>query len=393
MKAIVHDRYGPPDVLRVEEVDQPVPGQGEVLVQVRATTVNRTDCHRRAASPWLWRLFAGPLRPRLRILGSEFPGVVAAAGPAVTGIAVGDQVFGLNPGLLGAHAEYLCVPWGGLIAPKPARVSFEEAAAVCDGALNALACLRRAGVSSGQQVLIYGASGSIGTAAVQLAAWLGAEVTAVCGTKNLDLVRSLGASQVIDYTAEDFTSHGRAYDIIYDAVGKHSFSRCKSSLRPGGIYLSADGWPVRQAGRAAPRSARRGRHISRGHRPALPAGAGSRRGQVRRNPAENGERRPDHQRQPSPVRSVCGVPTDAMLCCSDWRDLSGAFRRARLRGRCGTAVVSSARASGSGAVRGCAFSVLRLSMGRYGFGHTHRVYLRSCSPDLPMSRLLDVLGR
>lgn len=242
MRAVVHDRYGPPDVLRIEQVERPVPRDDEVLVRIRATTVNRTDCHRRAASPFLWRLFAGLRRPRRRILGSEFAGEVQAAGPAVTGFKVGDQAFGLNPGLLGAHAEYLCMPESGLIAHMPAGVSFEEAAAVCDGALNALACLKRAGVNTGQKILIYGASGSIGTAAVQLARYFGADVTAVCNTKNLELARSLGAGQVIDYTAADFTRNGQSYDVIYDAVGKHSFRRCKGSLKPGGIYLSADGW-------------------------------------------------------------------------------------------------------------------------------------------------------
>lgn len=242
MRAVVHDRYGPPGVLRIEQVERPVPKDDEVLVKIRATTVNRTDCHRRAASPALWRLFAGLRRPRRPILGSELAGEVAATGPAVTEFKGGDQVFGLNPGLLGAHAEYLCMPQGGLIAHMPARVSFEEAAAVCDGALNALACLKRAGLKKGQKVLIYGASGSIGTAAVQLARYFGADVTAVCNTKNLELARSLGAGQVIDYTAEDFTSNGQTYHLIYDAVGKHSFRRCKGSLKPGGTYLSADGW-------------------------------------------------------------------------------------------------------------------------------------------------------
>jgi 2-desacetyl-2-hydroxyethyl bacteriochlorophyllide A dehydrogenase len=242
MRAVVHDRYGPPEVLRIERVERPVPADGEVLVEIWATTVNRTDCHRRAARPFLWRLFAGVRRPRRRILGSEFAGEVAAAGQGVTGFRAGDQVFGLNPGLLGAHAEYLCMPAGGLIARKPAETSFEEAAAVLDGGLNALACLRRAGLAEGQKILIYGASGSIGTAAVQLAACFGAEVTAVCDTKNLGLARSLGAGRVIDYTAEDFTRNGHSYDIIYDAVGKHSFRRCKGSVKPGGTYLSADGW-------------------------------------------------------------------------------------------------------------------------------------------------------
>src|SRR5436309_1242822 len=237
MRAVVHDRYGPPDVLGLEDVVRPVPKQDEILVKVHATTVNRTDCHRRAADPFVWRLFAGLRRPKRRILGSELAGDVEALGAAVTGFAVGDQVFGLNPWTLGAHAEFVCVKAGGLIAHKPRGMSFEEAAAVCDGALNALASLRRANLRKGHQILIYGASGSIGTAAVQLARYFDAHVTAVCNTKNLELVRSLGADAVVDYTQEDFTRNGETYDLIYDAVGKHSFRRCKGSLKRGGIYL------------------------------------------------------------------------------------------------------------------------------------------------------------
>jgi NADPH:quinone reductase-like Zn-dependent oxidoreductase len=240
MKAVVHDRYGPPDVLSLAEVDPPVPGPGEILVRVRATTVNRTDCHRRGADPFVWRLFGGLRRPRRRILGSELAGLVASVGAAVTGFKAGDEVFGLSPWRLGAHAEFVCVSAGGLIAVKPAGVSFEEAAAVCDGGLNALGALRRARVAAGTRILIYGASGSIGTAAVQLARYFGADVTAVCNTANVGIVASIGADRVIDYTREDFTQNGQAYDVIYDAVGKHRFRRCRASLRPGGIYLATD---------------------------------------------------------------------------------------------------------------------------------------------------------
>src|SRR5438552_13765084 len=188
MRAVVHDRYGPPDVLRLEDVERPVPKEDEVLVKVHATTVNRTDCHRRAADPSVWRLFAGLRRPKLRILGSELAGDVEAIGAAVTGFAVGDQVFGLTPWTFGAHAEFVEVKAGGLIAHKPRGMSFEEAAAVCDGALNALTSLRRANLRKGHQILIYGASGSIGTAAVQLARFFDAHVTAVSTTKNLQPV-------------------------------------------------------------------------------------------------------------------------------------------------------------------------------------------------------------
>jgi NADPH:quinone reductase-like Zn-dependent oxidoreductase len=242
MRAVVHDRYGPPDVLRLDDVERPVPRDDEVLVRIHATTVNRTDCHRRGADQVLWRLFAGLRRPRRRILGSELAGEVEAAGPSVTGFAPGDRVFGLNPVMLGAHAQFVCMRAGGLIAHMPAGTSFAEAAAVCDGALNALVCLRRAELAKGQKILIYGASGSIGTAAVQLARYFEADVTAVCGTKNLELVRSLGAGQVIDYTREDFTANGQTYDVIYDAVGKHAFWRCQGSLKRGGIYLATDHW-------------------------------------------------------------------------------------------------------------------------------------------------------
>jgi NADPH:quinone reductase-like Zn-dependent oxidoreductase len=242
VRAVVHDRYGPPDVLRLEDVERPVPNDDEVLVKVRATTVNRTDCHRRGADPVLWRLFAGLGRPKRRILGNELAGEVAAVGAAVREFAVGDQVFALNPWLLGAHAEFVCVRASGLIAHKPTSMSYEEAAAVLDGGLNALFSLRRLGLCKGQRILIYGASGSIGTAAVQLARAFDANVTAVCNTKNVELVRSLGADEVIDYTKDDFTTSGQTYDIIFDAVGKHSFLRCRGSLKSGGVYSATDRW-------------------------------------------------------------------------------------------------------------------------------------------------------
>ncbi|HEY6595452.1 MAG TPA: NAD(P)-dependent alcohol dehydrogenase [Asanoa sp.] len=239
MRAVVHDRYGPPDVLRLEDVENPIPHADEILVRVRATTVNRTDCHRRAADPAMWRLIAGLRRPRQRILGSELAGPVEAVGAAVTRFAVGDQVFGLVP-TLGAHAELVRVPEDGLVAHKPAATSFEDAAAVCDGALAALGALRRAGLRAGHRILVYGASGSIGTAGVQLARHFGADVTAVCDTRNVDTVGSLGPHEVIDYLSDDFTANGKTYDVIFDAVGRHSFRRCRRSLAPGGTYLATD---------------------------------------------------------------------------------------------------------------------------------------------------------
>jgi NADPH:quinone reductase-like Zn-dependent oxidoreductase len=244
MKAVVCDRYGPPEVLRLEEVERPVPKDGEVLVKVHATTVNRTDCGFRAAKPFFSRVFTGLRRPKRRIPGMELAGVVEAVGPAVSEFKVGDEVFGVRSG---AHAEYVCVREQGALAHKPAGMSFEEAAAVPDGVIIALTCLREADSLEGRRILIYGASGSIGTAAVQLAKHFGAHVTAVCNTKNVELVRSLGADVVIDYLREDFTKNGETYDVVFDAVGKHSFRRSRRSLKPGGAFIETDlgfGWHV-----------------------------------------------------------------------------------------------------------------------------------------------------
>jgi NADPH:quinone reductase-like Zn-dependent oxidoreductase len=249
MRAVVYDRYGPPDVLRLEDVERPVPKDDEVLVKVHATTVNRSDVHTREANrssglgvSLLSRLVSGVRAPRQRILGSEFAGEVEAIGAAVKEFAIGDRVFG-NSGLrFGAHAEFMCIRQSGRIAHMPAGISFEEAAPATDGALNALTCLTAADLRKGRRILIYGASGAIGTAGVQLARYFDADVTAVCSTKNLELVRSLGADRVIDYTKEDFTKNGHTYDVIFDAVGKHSFRRCRSSLEPDGIYLPTDGF-------------------------------------------------------------------------------------------------------------------------------------------------------
>ncbi len=238
MKAVVHDRYGPPDVLRLEEVERPVPKDDEVLVKIHATTVNQTDCHARRAKPFIWRFFTGLLRPKRKTLGVELAGEVETVGAAVTEFQVGDRVFGVKG--FGANAEYVCVRESGVLAHMPAGTSFEEAAAVCDGAVQALAHLRRADVGKGTRIVVYGASGSCGTAAVQLARYFDAHVTAVCTTKNVELVRSLGADEVVDYLQEDFTKNGETYDVILDAVGKHSFRRCRRSLKPGGLYVATD---------------------------------------------------------------------------------------------------------------------------------------------------------
>ena len=238
MKAVVHDRYGPPDVLRLEDVEAPIPKDDEVLVRIHATTVNRTDCGLRSAEYFISRLVTGLLRPRRRILGMELAGAVEAVGAGVTEFAVGGEVFGVTGS--GAHAELVALAETAAVAHMPAGTTFEEAAAVCDGAALALACLRKAGPLEGRSVLVYGASGSVGTAAVQLARHFGADVTAVCNTKNVELVRSLGAQAVIDYTRRDFTENGETYDVVFDAVGKHSFRRSRRSLKPGGAFLETD---------------------------------------------------------------------------------------------------------------------------------------------------------
>ncbi|HSP08318.1 MAG TPA: NAD(P)-dependent alcohol dehydrogenase [Candidatus Dormibacteraeota bacterium] len=249
MRAVVYDQYGPPDVLRLEDVESPVPGEDEVLIRVYATTVNRLDVHTREANvksgpavSLLSRMMSGVRGPRRRILGSEFAGEVEATGAAVTEFAMGDRVFGASGLRFGAHAELMCMRETTRIVPMPAGLSFEQAAPAFDGALNALTCLKQADLRKGRRILIYGASGAIGTAGVQLARHFGADVTAVCSTKNLELVRSLGADRVIDYTREDFTKNGQTYHVIFDAVGKHSFKRCRDSLEPGGIYLPTDGF-------------------------------------------------------------------------------------------------------------------------------------------------------
>lgn len=240
MRAVVYRKYGTPDVLHLEEVEQPIPKENEVLIKIHATTVNRSDCGFRGAEFFITRFFTGLRRPKQTILGMELAGEVEAVGQAVTEFKVGDHVFGVSAANFGAHAEYICMQENAALAIKPAGMGFEEAAAVCDGAILALAGLKRAGLQKNRSILIYGASGSIGTAAVQLARYFDATVTAVCNTKNLELVKSLGADHVIDYTQEEFTENGQSYDVIFDAVGKHSFRRGRQSLKPGGIYLETD---------------------------------------------------------------------------------------------------------------------------------------------------------
>jgi NADPH:quinone reductase-like Zn-dependent oxidoreductase len=237
MKAAVHTSYGPPDVVRISEVEKPTPKDNQLLVRVHATTVNRTDCGFRAAKPFIVRLFTGLLRPRITVLGNEFAGDVEAVGGGVTSFEVGDRVFGFNGTSFGAHAEYMAMP---------AWLTYEEAAPGTEGSHYALSLIRRARIHKGQDVLVNGGTGAIGSAAVQLLKQLGANVTAVCRTDHLELLRGLGADRVIDYTAEDFTKDQQTYDVVVDAVGKSSFGRCRHLLKPRGIYLSTDLGPLSQ---------------------------------------------------------------------------------------------------------------------------------------------------
>ena len=237
MRAVVHERYGSPEVLRIAEIARPGLGDDEVLVKVHASTVNRSDVELRNLAYPFARVFTGIRRPKRTISGMEFAGVVDEAGAAVTELRVGDEVFGIQGG---ANAEYVAVAQSGVIAAKPEDLTFEEAAAFPDGSLLALTMLRSLDPLQGKTVLVYGAAGSIGTAAVQLLAnHFAAEVTAVCDTKDVELVWSIGASEVVDRLVEDFTKRGKTYDVIFDAVGKHSFRRSRSALNPGGVYITA----------------------------------------------------------------------------------------------------------------------------------------------------------
>ena len=238
MRAVVRDRYGPPEVLHIDEVDRPVPVDDEILVRVQATTVTQTDCGWRRARPFFVRYFTGIRRPKWTTLGMEFAGEVEGVGSAVTGFATGDRVFGVKT--YGAHAEFVSVRAAGAVAHMPSGLTFEQAAAISDGFCIALSCLGKADLREGRTIVVYGATGSVGTAAVQLARHFGAHVTAVSNTKNVELVRSLGADEVIDYEREDFTKNGKSYDVIFDAVGKHSYRRCRRSLAPNGIFVETD---------------------------------------------------------------------------------------------------------------------------------------------------------
>jgi NADPH:quinone reductase-like Zn-dependent oxidoreductase len=246
MRAAVRTRYGPPEAVLISEMEKPALRDNGVLVKVHATTVNRTDCACRAARPFFMRLFTGLIRPRATVLGNEFAGVVEAVGSGVTSFKAGDEVFGYNEGPFGAHAEYMSIAGNGSLALMPANMTYQQAAPSTEGSHYALAHIRAAKIKSGQDVLVYGATGAIGSAAVQLLRGLGANVTAVCDTDHIELVTGLGAARVIDYTAGDFTRDEHRYDVVLDSVGKSSFGQCRRLLKPGGIYISSELGPLAQ---------------------------------------------------------------------------------------------------------------------------------------------------
>lgn len=240
MKTIVYTKYGPPEVLQLNEVEKPTPSGSELLIRIIATTVTATECTFRKGKPLFSRLFTGLKRPKITTLGEEFAGQIEVVGKDVKLFKKGDHVFGTAGPGFGANAEYICIPEDGVLTIKPTNMTHEEAASSVDGFLTALPFLRDKGnIKSGQRVLIYGASGSVGAAAVQIAKYFGAEVIGVCSSTNFEMVRTLGADNVIDYMKEDFTKTGQVYDIIFDAVGKTTFSHCKSSLKQKGIFLES----------------------------------------------------------------------------------------------------------------------------------------------------------
>lgn len=240
MKAIVYQKYGPPEILQLKEMEKPSPVGNEVLIRIHAAAVTAADGMMRRGKPFIGRLVLGLTKPKKAIPGTEFAGEIEEVGKDAKLFKKGDQIFGSSDIRFGAHAEYICLPETAALVTKPVNLTYEEAAAVFEGTLTALPFLRDKGnIQSGHKVLINGASGSVGTAAVQLARYFGAEVTGVCSNRNIDMVKSLGADKVIDYTKEDFAQTGQTYDIIFDTVGKSSFSRCQGSLAQKGVYLSS----------------------------------------------------------------------------------------------------------------------------------------------------------
>ena len=239
MRAIVYTKYGPPDVLQLKEVGKPKPRDNEILVKVYATTVNRTDSATIRAKPFFMRLATGLLRPKKQTPGTEFAGVIEAVGRNVSSLNVGDKVFGFDEQGSGAHAQYMTVPENKAIT-IPKNITYEQAAASTEGAHYAYNFINKVNLKKGQKVLVNGATGAIGSAAVQLLKHLNIHVTAVCDTKNMELVKSLGADRVIDYWADDFTKDDQKYNFVFDTVGKSSFFKCKQLLQPGGVYISSD---------------------------------------------------------------------------------------------------------------------------------------------------------
>ena len=240
MKAVVYTKYGPAEVVHLMEIDQPVPKDNEVLVRVVSSTVNRTDAGFRSAEYFISRFWSGLLRPKYPVLGCEFAGIIERTGRDVSTFKIGDKVFGFNDKTFGGHAEYLTISETACIALLPSNLSLEQSAAITEGAHYALCNIRAARVKPGQNVLVYGATGSIGSSAVQLLKHFGATVTAVCNTKNLVLINSLGADAIIDYQSEDFTKIDKKFEFIFDAVGKSSFTECKPLLTKKGIYISTE---------------------------------------------------------------------------------------------------------------------------------------------------------
>lgn len=240
MKAIINTQYGPPEIVKLMDIPTPIAKPGEVLIRVKASTVNRTDCGFRSAEYFISRFFSGLFRPKNKTLGNEFAGIIEALGDGVTNYKIGDQVFGYNDKTFGAHAEFMTMEALGSMALMPTGWTFEDAAALTEGSHYALCDIRAAKVQAGQNILVYGATGAIGSAAVQLLKHFGANVTAVCSTPYMDLVKSLGADRVIDYTKEDYSNSEQRYDFIFDAVGKSSFGQAKKVLTENGIYISTE---------------------------------------------------------------------------------------------------------------------------------------------------------